>query len=57
MKPSAYLKPQLSRMSTDFDMVYIINLKNRTGRRSFMEQTMYDMGVDNYKFFEAIDGK
>ena len=22
-----------------------------------MQQTMYDLGVKNYKFFEAVDGK
>ena len=37
--------------------VYIINLKKRVGRRAFMQQTMYDLGVKNYKFFEAVDGK
>ncbi len=44
-------------MNTYFDKIYIINLKQSTGRKEMMTEQMKKLNIDNYVFEDAIHGK
>ncbi len=40
-----------------WDKIYIINLERRTDRKIQMEKKLKDIGLNNYEFVNAVDGK